>query len=141
MLKPGRRPRRYRGNQSPQSGALLTLAGCQQPEFAGDYRINPAELHRVFPPGAELATDVSPIVSLKRDPTELERAEAASMQEQMKAVRGWPADPENSMTPQRLVPRRSPPLDESFTASCHHRTTGSHDPDGDPVVSCCPVIL
>jgi len=51
--------------------------------FTGDYRIDPAELHRVFPPGAELATDVSPIVSLKRDPTELERAEAASMQEQI----------------------------------------------------------
>jgi excisionase family DNA binding protein len=49
--------------------------------FAGDYRIDPAELHRVFAPGAERATDVSPIVSLKRDPTELERAEAASMQE------------------------------------------------------------
>ena len=49
--------------------------------FAGDDRIDPAELHRVFPPGgAELATDVSPIVvSMRRDPTELERAEAASM--------------------------------------------------------------
>jgi len=46
----------------------------------------PAELHRVFPPGAELATDVSPIVSLKRDPTELERAEAASMQEQIERL-------------------------------------------------------
>lgn len=54
--------------------------------FAGDYRIDPAELHRVFPPGAELATDVSPIVSLKRDPTELERAEAASMQEQIERL-------------------------------------------------------
>ena len=54
--------------------------------FAGDYRIDPAELHRVFPPGAELATDVSPIVSLKRDPTELQRAEAASMQEQIERL-------------------------------------------------------
>ena len=54
--------------------------------FAGDYRIDPAELHRVFPPGAELATDVSPIVSLTRDPTELERAEAASMQEQIERL-------------------------------------------------------
>jgi hypothetical protein len=52
--------------------------------FAGDYRIDPAELHRVFPPGAELATDVSPIV--KRDPTELQRAEAASMQEQIERL-------------------------------------------------------
>jgi len=51
--------------------------------FAGDYRIDPAELHRVFPPGAELATDI--IVSLKRD-TELERAEAASMQEQIERL-------------------------------------------------------
>src|SRR5258707_10112848 len=54
--------------------------------FAGDYRIDPAELHRVFPPGAELATGVSPIVSLKRDSTELERAEAASMQEQIERL-------------------------------------------------------
>jgi hypothetical protein len=54
--------------------------------FAGDYRIDPAELHHVFPPGAELATDVSPIVSLKRDPTELQRAEAASMQEQIERL-------------------------------------------------------
>ena len=56
--------------------------------FAGDYRIDPAELHHVFPPGgAELATDVSPIVvSMRRDPTELERAEAASMQEQIKRL-------------------------------------------------------
>ena len=54
--------------------------------FVGDYRIDPAELHRVFAPGAERATDVSPIVSLKRDPTELERAEAASMQEQIERL-------------------------------------------------------
>jgi Helix-turn-helix domain len=54
--------------------------------FAGDYRIDPAELHSVFSPGAELATDVSPIVSMKRDPTELERAEAASMQEQIERL-------------------------------------------------------
>ena len=55
--------------------------------FVGDYRIDPAELHRVFPPGAELATDVSPIVvSMRRDPTELELAEAASMQEQIKRL-------------------------------------------------------
>jgi excisionase family DNA binding protein len=55
--------------------------------FAGDYRIDPAELHRIFPPGAELATDVSPIVvSMRRDPTELERAEAASMQEQIERL-------------------------------------------------------
>ena len=94
--------------------------------FAGDYRIDPAELHRVFAPGAELATDVSPIVSLKRDPTELQRAEAASMQEQIeRRLAGRSA--KNSMTPQRLVPRRSPPLNESFTASCPHRTTGSQD--------------
>ena len=54
--------------------------------FAGDYRIDPAELHRVFPPGAELATEVFPIVSMKRDPTELERAEAASMKEQIERL-------------------------------------------------------
>jgi excisionase family DNA binding protein len=54
--------------------------------FTGDYRIDPAELHRVFPPGAEMATDVSPIVSSRRDPTELELAEAASMQEQIERL-------------------------------------------------------
>ena len=54
--------------------------------FAGDYRIDPAELHCVFPPGDELALDVSPIVSMKRDPTELERAEAASMQDQIERL-------------------------------------------------------
>jgi hypothetical protein len=56
--------------------------------FVGDYRIDPTELHRVFPPGGtELATtDASPIVSMRRDPTELERAEAASMQEQIERL-------------------------------------------------------
>jgi hypothetical protein len=54
--------------------------------FTGDYRIDPAELRRVFSPRAELATDVSPIVPMRRDPTELERAEAASMQEQIERL-------------------------------------------------------
>ena len=96
--------------------------------FAGDYRIDPAELHHVFPPGAELATDVSPIVSLKRDPTELERAEAASMQEQIERLFEVGRQIRKELTtPQRLVPRRSLPLNELFTASCHRRTTGSQD--------------
>ena len=86
--------------------------------FAGDYRIDPAELHRVFPPGAELATDVSPIVSLKRDPTELQRAEAASMQEQIERLfevgRQIRKELDDAATPST---RRSPPLNESFTAS------------------------
>jgi hypothetical protein len=49
--------------------------------FTGDYRIDSAELHRVFPP-----TDLSPIVSVGRDPTELELAEAALMQEQIERL-------------------------------------------------------
>ena len=73
----------------PKSAIWRAVNSGQLPAtrtFAGDYRIDPAELHRVFPPGAELATDVSPIVSLKRDPTELQRAEAASMQEQIERL-------------------------------------------------------
>ena len=53
--------------------------------YTGDYQIDPAELHRVFSPGADgRATDggATP-VSMKRDPTELERAEAALMQSQI----------------------------------------------------------
>jgi hypothetical protein len=52
--------------------------------FTGDYRIDPAELHRVF--SSETADRPAPTVSMRRDPTELERAEAASMQEQVERL-------------------------------------------------------
>jgi hypothetical protein len=52
--------------------------------FAGDYRIDPAELHRVF--SSETADEPITTASMRRDPTELERAEAASMQEQVERL-------------------------------------------------------
>ena len=52
--------------------------------FTGDYRIDPAELHRVF--SSETADRPATTVSMRRDPTELERAEAASMQEQIERL-------------------------------------------------------
>ena len=56
--------------------------------YTGDYQIDPAELHRAFSPGADgRATDGgAPTVSMKRDPTELERAEAALMQSQIERL-------------------------------------------------------
>ena len=50
--------------------------------YTGDYQIDPAELHRVFPPRASdgLAT------TLKRDATDLERAEETSMQVQIERL-------------------------------------------------------
>jgi DNA-binding transcriptional regulator YhcF (GntR family) len=52
--------------------------------FAGDYRINPAELHRVF--SEETNTGPTTTLSMRRDPTDLERAEAASMKEQIERL-------------------------------------------------------
>ena len=52
--------------------------------YSGDYQIDPAELHRVF--SSETADERGATVSMKRDPTELERAEAASMQEQIERL-------------------------------------------------------
>ena len=49
--------------------------------YTGDYQIDPAELHRVF--SSETADERAATVSMRRDATELERAEAASMQEQI----------------------------------------------------------
>jgi len=56
--------------------------------YTGGYQIDPAELHRAFSPGADgRATDGgAPTVSMKRDPTELERAEAALMQSQIERL-------------------------------------------------------
>src|SRR4029077_4843483 len=50
----------------------------------GDYQIDPAELHRVF--SSETADERSATVSSRRDATELERAEAGSMQEQIERL-------------------------------------------------------
>src|SRR6478736_3454868 len=49
--------------------------------FTGDYQIDPAELHRVFSLGTGEARATT--VSVKRDATNLERAETASTQAQI----------------------------------------------------------
>jgi len=56
--------------------------------YTGDYQIDPAELHRAFSPGADgrATGGGAPTVSMKRDPTELERAEAALMQSQIERL-------------------------------------------------------
>jgi hypothetical protein len=52
--------------------------------YTGDYQIDPAELHRVFPPGTGDGRTTT--VSMKRDATDLERAEAALMQSQIEIL-------------------------------------------------------
>jgi len=52
--------------------------------YTGDYQIDPAELHRVF--SSETAVERTGTLSIKRSSTELERAEAASMQEQIERL-------------------------------------------------------
>ena len=51
--------------------------------YTGDYQIDPAELHRVF--SSETA-DTATTVSVKRDATDLERAETALMQAQIERL-------------------------------------------------------
>ncbi|MGY4293094.1 hypothetical protein ACVWXN_001189 [Bradyrhizobium sp. i1.4.4] len=52
--------------------------------YTGDYRIEPAELHRVFSPGASDGRATA--LSMKRDATDLERAEETSMQVQIERL-------------------------------------------------------
>ncbi len=52
--------------------------------YSGDYQIDPAELHRVF--SSETADERATTVPLRRGATELERAEAALMQEQIERL-------------------------------------------------------
>ena len=52
--------------------------------YSGDYQIDPAELHRVF--SSETADELAPAVSMRRRATELERAEAALMEEQIERL-------------------------------------------------------
>jgi hypothetical protein len=52
--------------------------------YSGDYQIDPAELHRVF--SSETADERATTVSMRRGATELERAEAALMQEQIERL-------------------------------------------------------
>ena len=52
--------------------------------YSGDYQIDPAELQRVF--SSETADKRATTVSMTRGATELERAEAALMQEQIERL-------------------------------------------------------
>ena len=52
--------------------------------YTGDYQIDPAGLHRVFSSGA--ADKRAATVSMRRGATELERVEAATMQEQIERL-------------------------------------------------------
>ena len=52
--------------------------------YTGDYKIDPAELHRAF--SSETVDERAATASMKRGATELERAEAASMQEQIERL-------------------------------------------------------
>ena len=52
--------------------------------YSGDYQIDPAELQRVFSP--EATDERATTVSMKRGATDLERVEAASMQEQIERL-------------------------------------------------------
>jgi len=52
--------------------------------YSSDYQIDPAELHRAFPP--ETADEGATTMSMRRGATELERAEAALMQEQIERL-------------------------------------------------------
>ncbi|MGY8683910.1 hypothetical protein Q2941_40000 [Bradyrhizobium sp. UFLA05-153] len=50
--------------------------------YSGDYQIDPAELHRAFSPGASDGR----AMAMKRDATDLERAEETSMQAQIERL-------------------------------------------------------
>jgi hypothetical protein len=65
---------RVSGNRSLQSGAPLILAGCQRPGPT------PATIHRVFSLGTEGRATT---VSVKRNATDVERAETALLQAQI----------------------------------------------------------
>src|SRR6476619_6330496 len=52
--------------------------------YSGDYQIDPAELQRVF--SSETAAERATTASMTRGATELERAEAAWMQEQIERL-------------------------------------------------------
>ena len=52
--------------------------------YSGDYQIDPAELQRVF--SSETADERATTVPLRRGATELERAEAGLMQEQIERL-------------------------------------------------------
>jgi hypothetical protein len=80
-----------RESTQPRSAIWLAVNSGRLPAtrtFTGDYRIDPAELHRVFSSeetSAGRTTTTTPS-RMRRDPTDLERAEAASMKEQIERL-------------------------------------------------------
>ena len=78
-----------RQSGQPRSAIWLAVNSGRLPAtrtYTGDYRIDPAELHRVFS-SEETSRQTHPTLSrMRRDPTELERAEAASMKEQIERL-------------------------------------------------------
>ena len=79
-----------RESKQPRSAIWLAVNSGRLPAtrtYTGDYRIDPAELHRVFS-SEETSTGRTPttLSRMRRDPTDLERAEAASMKEQIERL-------------------------------------------------------
>ena len=79
-----------RESKLPRSAIWLAVNSGRLPAtrtYTGDYRIDPAELHRVF---SSEETSAGPTITtlsrMRREPTDLERAEAASMKEQIERL-------------------------------------------------------
>ena len=81
-----------RESKQPRSAIWLAVNSGRLPAtrtYTGDYRIDPAELHRVFSSeetSAGRTTTTTTLSRMRRDPTDLERAEAASMKEQIERL-------------------------------------------------------
>ena len=78
-----------RESKQPRSAIWLAVNSGRLPAtrtFTGDYRIDPAELHRVFSEETNTGPTTSALSRMRRDPTDLERAEAASMKEQIERL-------------------------------------------------------
>jgi hypothetical protein len=79
-----------RESKQPRSAIWLAVNSGRLPAtrtYTGDYRIDPAELHRVF---SSEETSAGPTITtlsrMRREPTDLEKAEAASMKEQIERL-------------------------------------------------------
>ena len=78
-----------RESKQPRSAIWLAVNSGRLPAtrtYTGDYRIDPAELHRVFSSEETSAGPTTTLSRMRRDPTDLERAEAASMKEQIERL-------------------------------------------------------
>ena len=79
-----------RESKQPRSAIWLAVNSGRLPAtrtYTGDYRIDPTELHRVFSSEETSTGRITTTLSrMRRDPTDLERAEAASMKEQIERL-------------------------------------------------------